>query len=57
VTNSLKRITEWSLLLAFSVLLIGHTLSRAWRTLNTGVPNYYLAAQLAHQHFDTTLPP
>ena len=57
MTNSLKRITEWSLLLAFSVLLIGHTLSRAWRTLNTGFPNYYLAAQLAHQHFDTTLPP
>ncbi len=41
------------LLLAVSFLGI-HTLPRAWRTLNTDFPNYYLAAQLAHEGYDTS---
>jgi hypothetical protein len=31
-----------------------HSLPRAWRSLNTDFPNYYLAAQLAHQGDDTS---
>ncbi|QHN05608.1 DUF2029 domain-containing protein [Granulicella sp. WH15] len=31
-----------------------HTLPRAWRTLNTDFPNYYLAAHLAHEGYDTS---
>jgi hypothetical protein len=32
--------------------LFGHTLPRAWRTLNTDFPNYYLAAKLTHEGVD-----
>lgn len=35
-------------------LLCLHTLPKAWLTLNTDFPNYYLAAQLAHQGYDTS---
>ena len=45
---------EWLLLAAFSALLLGHTLPKAWKTLNTDFPNYYLAASLAHEGFDTS---
>jgi hypothetical protein len=45
---------EWLLLAIFSALLGLHTLPNAWRTLNTDFPNYYLAAQLAHQGYDTS---
>ncbi|WP_082661768.1 glycosyltransferase family 87 protein [Terracidiphilus gabretensis] len=31
-----------------------HTLPRAWKTLNTDFPNYYLAAHLAQERFDTS---
>ncbi len=31
-----------------------HTLPRAWRTLNTDFPNYYLSARLAHEGYDTS---
>lgn len=44
---------EWLLLGLCSALLVTHTLPKAWRTLNTDFPNYYLAAQLAHQGYDT----
>src|SRR5580698_5987167 len=27
---------------------------RAWRTLNTDFPNYYMAARLAHEGYDTS---
>lgn len=29
-----------------------HTMPRAWRTLNTDFPNYYMSARLAHEGFD-----
>jgi hypothetical protein len=45
---------EWLLLGLFSAVLGLHTLPNAWRTLNTDFPNYYLAAQLAHQGYDTS---
>jgi Glycosyltransferase family 87/WD40-like Beta Propeller Repeat len=32
---------------------IGHTLPRAWRTLNTDFPNYYLSARLAREGIDS----
>jgi hypothetical protein len=31
-----------------------HSIPRAWRTLNTDFPNYYIAAQLASQRYDTS---
>jgi hypothetical protein len=41
--------------LCLSVLFLGmHTLPRAWRTLNTDFPNYYMAARLAHEGYDTS---
>jgi hypothetical protein len=43
---------EWLLLAVFTALLSVHTLPHAWRTLNTDFPNYYLAAQLAHEGYD-----
>ena len=33
-------------------LLLGYTLPRAWRTLNTDFPNYYLAARLVRDGVD-----
>jgi len=30
-----------------------HTMPRAWHTLNTDFPNYYLTARLAHEKYDT----
>jgi hypothetical protein len=41
--------------LFFAVLFLGvHTMPRAWRTLNTDFPNYYIAAQLVHEGYDTS---
>ena len=48
------RFAEWLLLLIFCGLFFAHTLPRAWRTLNTDFPNYYLAAQLQREGFDTS---
>jgi hypothetical protein len=31
-----------------------HSLPRAWRTLNTDFPNYYMAARLVHEGYDTS---
>lgn len=36
------------------LLLCLHYLPRAWRSLNTDFPNYYIAAQLARQGYDTS---
>lgn len=37
------------------LLYVGlHTLPRAWRSLITDFPNYYLAARLAHEGYDTS---
>jgi hypothetical protein len=48
------RLIEWILL----ALLVAHfcvrALPRAWRTLNTDFPNYYLTARLAQEHYDSS---
>jgi hypothetical protein len=36
------------------IFLCLHSLPRAWRSLNTDFPNYYIAAQLARQGYDTS---
>lgn len=36
------------------LFLCGRTLPRAWRTLNTDFPNYYTAARLVHEGYDTS---
>ena len=43
------------LVLGLAVLfLCMHSLPRAWRTLNTDFPNYYMAARLVHEGYDTS---
>ncbi|HTA80707.1 MAG TPA: glycosyltransferase 87 family protein [Terracidiphilus sp.] len=41
------------LLLAVGYFCV-HALPRAWRTLNTDFPNYYLGARLVHEGYDTS---
>ncbi len=41
------------LLALLAAYLSARTLPRAWRTLNTDFPNYYLTAQLTREHYDT----
>src|SRR5580698_6499110 len=47
-------IGEWVLLALLVAYLGMRTLPRAWRTLNTDFPNYYLTAQLTREHYDTS---
>ncbi len=47
-----ERWGEWLLLLVACTFLFAHTLPRAWETLNTDFPNYYLTAQLQREGFD-----
>jgi hypothetical protein len=43
------------LILCLALLYLSmHTLPRAWRTLNTDFPNYYMSARLAHEGYDTS---
>ncbi|HWE84998.1 MAG TPA: glycosyltransferase 87 family protein [Terracidiphilus sp.] len=46
----LERVALALVVLYFAV----HSMPRAWGSLVTDFPNYYLAAQLAHQRFDTS---
>lgn len=51
------RVVHWleRIALCFAVLYLGlHTLPRAWRTLNTDFPNYYMASRLVHEGYDTS---
>ncbi len=48
------RRAERAALLLLSLYLCVHTLPRAWKGLVTDFPNYYLAAQLAHEGVDTS---
>ena len=42
-------------MLCVAVLYLSvHTLPKAWRTLNTDFPNYYMAARLVHEGYDTS---
>ena len=47
-------IGEWVLLALLAAYISARTLPRAWRTLNTDFPNYYLTAQLTREHYDTS---
>jgi Glycosyltransferase family 87/WD40-like Beta Propeller Repeat len=48
------RVGEWMLLALLAVHLGVRTLPRAWQTLNTDFPNYYLTARLVREHYDTS---
>jgi hypothetical protein len=47
-----RRVSEGALLALLGLLLLGYTLPRAWKTLNTDFPNYYLAARLVREGVD-----
>ena len=47
---------EGAVLVLLGLYLFGHTLPRAWRTLNTDFPNYYLAVRLVHDGVDHHAP-
>ena len=36
------------------IYFCAHVLPRAWRTLNTDFPNYYLSSRLVHEGYDTS---
>ena len=48
------RWAERAALLVLVLYLCVHTMPRAWKSLVTDFPNYYLAAQLVHQGFDAS---
>ena len=48
------RITEWVLVILLTAHFGVRSLPRAWRTLNTDFPDYYVAARLAYEHNDTS---
>src|SRR5260370_1560517 len=48
------RIGEWMLFALLAAYMGVRTLPRAWRTLNTDFPNYYLTARLTREHYDTS---
>ena len=52
-TTALIVATEWVVLLAAATYLCGRTLPRAWQHLNTDFPNYYLAARLLREGYNT----
>lgn len=47
------RSIELAVLCAGLFYLFLHTIPRAWATLNTDFPNYYMAASLVHEGYDT----
>ncbi len=50
---TLVLIAEWLALAAGTGYLCGRTLPRAWQSLNTDFPNYYLTARLLREGYDT----
>jgi Glycosyltransferase family 87 len=46
--------TERAVLCLTLLYLCIHTIPRAWAELNTDFPNYYMAARLAHEGYDTS---
>jgi hypothetical protein len=48
------RLSEWILLALLAVQMGTRAMPKAWRTLNTDFPNYYLTANLIHEHYDTS---
>ena len=45
---------EWILFALLAAHMGLHSLPKAWRTLNTDFPNYYLTARLVREHSDTS---
>ena len=45
---------EWFLFALLAAHMGLHSLPKAWRTLNTDFPNYYLTARLVREHSDTS---
>jgi len=55
VTSTRRALWSERVVLCLSLLyLCVHTLPQAWRTLNTDFPNYYMAARLVHEGYDTS---
>jgi Glycosyltransferase family 87/WD40-like Beta Propeller Repeat len=54
ITQNLRavRSLERAVLCLAVLYLFVHTVPRAWRTLNTDFPNYYISARLAHEGYD-----
>jgi Glycosyltransferase family 87/WD40-like Beta Propeller Repeat len=51
------RVVHWlecAALVSATLFLGLHTLPRAWRTLNTDFPNYYMSARLAREGYNTS---
>src|SRR5271167_1212042 len=46
------RVAEWMLVALLALHLGVRALPRAWQTLNTDFPNYYLTASLVREHYD-----
>src|ERR1700710_435895 len=56
-TSDLRRwlhVGEWLLFALLSAHMVVRTLPKAWHTLNTDFPNYYLTARLVREHYDTS---
>lgn len=52
-----RRLVSWierGVLFLLVLYMCVHTMPRAWRSLITDFPNYYTAAQLAHDGYDTS---
>ena len=47
-----RRVAEGAGFILLGLYLVGYTLPRAWNTLNTDFPNYYLAARLTREGVD-----
>jgi hypothetical protein len=52
--SRLARMGEWLLLAVLAAYMVGSSLPRAWRTLNTDFPNYYVTARMLHEGVDTS---
>ncbi len=52
--HPIVRWTERGALLLLVFYLFLHTMPRAWNSLVTDFPNYYMSAQLAHEGYDTS---
>lgn len=53
-THRWLRIAEWVLLVFLVVHFCVRAMPTAWRLVKTDFPDYYLVAELARQHYDTS---
>ena len=57
LTSSVGRwihIAEWVLVALLTIHFGVRSMPKAWRTLNTDFPDYFVTASLLHEHFDTS---